>query len=317
MHELTRRDFIKTTTCLLAAAPIAGMAASQDKSCMIACRDTHLKETGMPDCWAALRAIGLSGVEVNVGRDLSCKELVHPAKKYGLATPEQRQVLLDDLAAQGMTITAFCMNNQLDGPLEAEVDWARKLVAAAQHMKVHAIRIDVVPQKTPREAFLPVAARACRQLCDLAEGSPVRYGIENHGNTTNDPEFLERLFSEVGSKNLGLTLDTGNFYWFGHPLQDVYKIFERFAARVVHTHCKNIHYPEDRRNVRRQMGWEYGKYNCPIYEGDIDYHKLTAILGKAGYQGDLCIEDESLDKFPKDQRAGVLKKEADLLKSLV
>jgi sugar phosphate isomerase/epimerase len=317
MHRYTRRRFLQTATCLLAAVPFAGLAADHAKPCTVACRDTHLKTTGQADCWAALKGIGVSGVEVNVNRELACSSLFHPGKQYRLDTPDGQKILRDDLAAQGMAITAFCMNNQLDGPLESEIAWAKKLASVAAQMKVHAIRIDVVPQKTPRDQFLPVALKACRQLCDLVEGTPVRYGIENHGNTTNDPEFLERLFDGVNSKNLGLTLDTGNFYWYGHPLQDVYKIFERFAARVVHTHCKNIRFPEEQRNVRRPMGWEYDKFNCPIYEGDIDYRKLTSILRQAGYQGDLCIEDEALDKYPADQRLGVLKKEADLLKTLV
>lgn len=315
--DYTRRKFLKTSTCLLAVSPLTSLAVDRAKPCTIACRDTHLKSTGQADCWSALKAIGISGVEVNVSRELACSSLFHPGKQYRLDTPAQRQSLMDDLAAQGMKITAFCMNNQLDGSLDAEVAWAGKVVEAAKEMKVHAIRIDVVPQKTPRDAFLPVAVKACRSLCDLVDGSPVHYGIENHGNTTNDPEFLARLFEGVGSKNLGLTLDTGNFYWYGHPLQDVYKIFERFASRVVHTHCKNIHYPEDQRHVRRPMGWEYDKFNCPLYEGDIDYTKLASILRQAGYQGDLCIEDEALDKFPAENRLGVLKKEAELLKSLV
>ena len=47
-------------------------------------------------------------------------------------------------------------------------------------------------------------------------------------------------------------------------LDELYKNFERFAPKVFHTHCKNIRYPEDKKNVRRPMGWEYDKYACPI-----------------------------------------------------
>jgi len=115
---------------------------------------------------------------------------------------------------------------------------------------------------------------------------------------------------------LGLTLDVANFYWWGHPLQDLYGIYEKFAPRVVHTHCKNIHYPDDKKNVRREMGWEYAKYNCPIYDGDIDFKRLTGILRQANYSGDLCVEDESLSKFPETERAEVIKKEIAVLKKL-
>jgi sugar phosphate isomerase/epimerase len=86
---------------------------------------------------------------------------------------------------------------------------------------------------------------------------------------------------------------------------------------VVHTHCKSIRYPADKKNIRRDIGWEYGKYNCPIYEGDIDFKRIVKILRNAGYQGDLCVEDESLGKYPANEQADVLRKEIVMLKGLV
>ena len=106
----------------------------------------------------------------------------------------------------------------------------------------------------------------------------------------DNPQFLDRLFDGVGSCRLGLTLDTANFYWWGHPVSELYPIYEKFAPRVVHTHCKSIGYPDDKKNVRREMGWEYGKYCCPVYEGDIDFKKLAAILRKSGEDGHVRFE---------------------------
>ena len=85
----------------------------------------------------------------------------------------------------------------------------------------------------------------------------------------------------------------------------------------MHTHCKSIRYPEDKKNLRREIGWEYGKYNCPIYEGDIDFNRIVGILRKAGYRGDLCVEDESLGKYPENERADIMRKEIAMLKKLV
>jgi sugar phosphate isomerase/epimerase len=282
----------------------------------VACRDVHLRVTGKPDSWSALKELGATGVEVEVNEALLCSSLFHPAKKYSLAGAEAVQALRDDLQSEGLAITAFCLHNRLDERLDRELAWMKKVVEAARKLEVKAIRIDVVPRATKREEFLPFAIKACQQLCQLAQDSAVRYGIENHGNTTNDPEFLARLFDGVGSDRLGLTLDTGNFYWYGHPLEDLYGIFARFAARVFHTHCKNIKYPEDRRQVRRPMGWEYGKYNCPIYDGDVDFKRIVQMLRQANYAGDLCVENESLDKFPPGERAQVLKREVQMLKDL-
>jgi len=321
MQNPSRRDFLKAATGLAVGAGALGIGAcglaAESPRWPVACRDAHLRATGQPDSWAAMKELGADGAEVEVNEDLLCFSLFHPTKKYTLAGAEAIQTLKAELAEHRLAITAFCMHNRLDERLDKELAWAAKLVDAAPQLGVKAIRIDVVPRAVKREEFLPFAVKACKELCRLVEGGPVRYGIENHGNTTNDPDFLERLFDGVGSAHLGLTLDVANFYWYGHPLDELYRLYEKFAPRVVHTHCKSIRYPDDKKNTRRQMGWEYGKYCCPVYEGDVDFKRLAGILRKANYTGDLCLEDESLDKFPKDQRAGVLKREIAFLKSQV
>jgi sugar phosphate isomerase/epimerase len=320
-RQLSRRQFLQraaSTTLAMGAGSLAlgHRAFGAGKDLILACRDAHLKASGQPDCWAAMKELGLQGVEVSVTDDLLCPGLYHAERKYSLATDDGVKLVRDDFAAHGMVITSFCMGNRLDERLEQEVTWMRNLLKAAGALKVNAIRIDVVPRKAPADQFLGVAVKACKQLCELADGAGVRLGIENHGRVTNDPQFLEKLFDGVGSAGLGLTLDAMNFYWFGHPLNDVYGICERFAARVVHTHCKNLRYPDDKKNERRPIGFEYEKHAAPVYDGDIDFRRVVQILRKANYQGDLCLENECLRKFPADQHLTVLKKELALLKGL-
>ncbi len=320
-YELTRRSFIKSTTGLmLSSTVLAGrsnkVSTKQSKPWIIACRDSLLKATQKPDCWSAMKELGVTGVEVEVNPELECPVLYHRMKKYSLASASDIQVLRDDLSKNGLFITAFLMHNRFDERLEEELEWTKKLVDAAEKLDTRVIRIDVVPRRTRREEFLPFAIRVCKQLCDIVEGTSVRYGIENHGSITNDPEFLEELFDGVGSPDLGLTLDTANFYWYGHPLEKLYKIFERFASRAFHTHCKSIRYPPDKKNTQRPRGWEYGKYSAPIYEGDIDFKKVVKILRKVNYEGDLCLENETLGKYPENEHTEILKKEIALLKKI-
>jgi len=317
----TRRDFLKASTGLALSTGVLGtsdlcFAAAKPGRWIVAGRDSHLKVTGKPDTWSAMKELAVAGVEVNVNEELLCPNLYHPDRQYSLATPDGIKRLQDDLHAGGATITALCMNNRLDEQLERELAWTRKLLAAAQKLKVAAIRIDVVPRAITGEAFLPFAIKACKQMCALADGTPVRFGIENHGHVTNDPQFLEKLFDGTGSSHLGLTLDAMNFYWFGHPLNDLYHICEQFAARAVHTHCKNLRYPADQQNARRPVGWEYETHAVPVYDGDLDYARVAAILRQAGYRGDLCLENECLGRFPKEQHVDILKREVAALKAL-
>jgi sugar phosphate isomerase/epimerase len=321
-HKITRRCFVRGAAGLaLSSAVLPGCkrdtSSTPSEKWVFACRDNLLKWTNKPDSFSAMKALGVTGAEVQVDLDLTCPTLYAPNKAYSLATASGIQALKEDLDENGLVITSFLMHNRLDERLDEELAWMSKLVKAAQKLGVKVIRIDVVPRRIKeREDFVPFIVKACKQLCDIIEGTAIRYGIENHGSTTNDPVFLEQLFDGVGSSHLGLTLDTANFYWYGHPLDKLYAIFERFASKAFHTHCKSIRYPEDKKNVQRPRGWEYGKYCCPIYEGDIDFQKVVGILRRAGYQGDLCIEDESLSKFPEDERADVVKKEVALLRSL-
>jgi sugar phosphate isomerase/epimerase len=319
--NLSRRTFIKTSTHLALAAGalgagLGGLAAEKRRPWTVAIRDGHLKATGQPDCWSALKFLGASGLELQVNDAMLCPGLHHPARQYTAATADGIKLLKDDLAAAGVAVTALCMSNHLDERLDQEIGWARKAVAAAQAFGATAIRIDVVPRKVPLDQFLPFAIKACRQLCEVADGTPVRFGIENHGRFSNNPTALEKLFDGVGSSRLGLTLDVMNFYWFGHPLNEVYGICQKFASRAFHTHCKNLRYPEEKKNVSRPIGWEYDKHAVPLYEGDIDYRRVAAILRETGYQGDLCLENECLKPFPKEQHPEILRKEVALLKTL-
>jgi sugar phosphate isomerase/epimerase len=318
-QPLSRRNFIKTTSLALSAAalPSAGpLLAAEAQKLPAGCRDLNLKFAGQPDCWSAMKALGAESTEVYVELDLACPNLFHPQHKYSLATAAGIRTLKEDLAASGCRVTAFMMSNRFDERLEQELEAARGVVKAAQQLGVDAIRIDVVPRKLSAEQFLPFAIETCRRLCASAKGTPVRFGVENHGQITNDPQFLDKLFNGAGSDGLGLTLDTANFYWWGLPLKDLYAVYEKFAPRVVHTHCKSIHYPADKQNVRREIGWEYAKYDCPIYEGDLDFKRIVGILRQANYRGDLCVEDESLGKNPESERADIIRKEIALLKGL-
>lgn len=324
-HEgRTRREFLRdSVTAAAAVGAINTMSQAESKSpttrpaWVISCRDAHLPETGEPDVWSAMKAIGVEGVEVAVKLDGACPGLFGRKKAFSIAKPDQVKALGDELAAHRKKITAFCLHNKFDARPDQEIECVKMTARAAVKLGVPAIRIDVVPREIKDESeFREFAIDIGKRIVDATKDTPVRFGVENHGGTTNKPEFLRQMFDGIGSKRFGLTLDTANFYWFGHPLSKLYDIYAEFVTLACHTHCKSVHYPEPEREKQRKMGWEYGKYNCPVYEGDIDFKRLAGILRKANYAGDLCIENESLRKFDKSERGKVLKKEADFLRRI-
>lgn len=318
---IRRRTFIERTSLALAGAGSVALlqpeAKADEKTAgpVVACRDVHLSVTGAKDCWAALRAIGAAGVEAQILDDLSLPGLF-PKGTYTAAESGWEKLKADMAPAQAR-ITAFCMANRFEARPDFEVEWGTKAARAAKALGITAIRIDVVPQKLGRPAFLKLAIETLKKLISATEDTGVRFAVENHGGTTNDPEFLQALFDGAGSKRLGLTLDTANFYWFGHPLSKLYELYEQFAPRVYHTHCKNIKYPEAEREKKRPMGWQYDTYNCPLYEGDIDFSRVLKILRAAGYANDLCIEDESLGKYPAGEQSAILAREVKHLQALL
>jgi len=321
--SVSRRHFLGQTCGVLAGAALASqisdraLAESEKGPIAVTCRDAHLGVAGQKDCWAAMAKLGADGVEATIGEDLSLPGLFHPSRKYTAATPEGIEQVAADLKAANRKITALCMYNRFDERPKFEVQWGARAAKAAQQLGVEAIRIDVVPHKTDPSKFLSFAIVTLKKLMEATEATGVAFGIENHGGTTNNPEFLAALFDGVGSPRLGLTLDTGNFYWYGHPLSKVHEFFETFASRVFHTHCKSIGFPESEREKKRPMGWKYEEYTCPIDKGDIDFRRLVGILRKAGYSNDLCVEDESLGRFPTSQRASVVARELQYLRGLL
>lgn len=282
----------------------------------VTCRDVMLRRSGAKDCWEAMELYGVDGVESDITDELTLPALFDEGQTYSLATPEERNRLRAALEKSGKKITALCMHNRFEQRPEFEIEWCTKVAEAAAELTIPAVRIDVVPAKMRREEFLPFVSDILKRVIAATESTGIKFAIENHGNTTNDPEFLDALFARVDSPRLGLTLDTGNFYWFGHPLSRLYDIYEHFASRVFHTHCKSINYPPEEREKQRPMGWEYAKYHSPINKGDIDFRRVLAILKAAGYQNDLCIENEGLGNLSAEQAIATVQKEVAYLREI-
>lgn len=269
----------------------------------VSIRDAIAMEAGFDSLHEALTYFDLNGIEIHVNRDYSVTSLQ--------PTPEQPKLFLDrdegvaalerQTKGAGIRVSALMLSNDFNSKdMDKELEWVTHAVEVAGKLGIPAVRIDAIMSSQndlPLEQRQEIFAKAVKTVLERTPKSTVELGIENHGSQGNDPAFLDGLIQKVNSRRLGMTLDIGNFYWSGKPLSEVYRILEHFAPLTKHTHVKNIAYPADIRETQRALGYEYGKYVCPIPDGDLDMRRIVGILKKAGYKRDLCIEDESLGKF--------------------
>lgn len=282
----------------------------------ISIRDAMVPVADCESFFDAVREIGVSAVELEIRPDLSCPTL--PLRS--IKDPTSIQALRKYFADEGMRISALLTATDFSGPhAAAHVAWAERVIAAAAELGAPVVRIDpltadkALAADVVRERFI----RRTIQLLEQTRGIPVDLGMENHGPIANDRAFIDGVFSAISDSRLGLTLDTGNFYWFGFSLNELYGLIDRYAGRAKHTHIKSINYPPDLSQRRRPVGVDYGKYCCSLDEGNLDLRRIVTSLRRAGYRRDLCIENESLGKHPPAMRTVLLQRDAKALAAAI
>ncbi|MDD5677117.1 MAG: TIM barrel protein [Kiritimatiellae bacterium] len=286
----------------------------------VAVRDDVLRLAGYTSIAEGLNDLKLDSVEVEYFRDSTVWDTAG-WNKVSFAQNEADRVIGSLYVKKKIKICAFLLHNNFNcANPQKEVEWMIGVIKTADALGIPAVRIDAITKGEKEEPFEVRVERfvdCMRKGIMATQNSKVGLGIENHGVQGNDPNFLRQVITQVGRERLGVTMDTGNFYWSGIPLNHVYEVLRSVALFTKHTHVKNICYPESMRMKQRTAGFEYAKYVAPIYEGDVDHREVVALLNQAGYKGALTIEDESLGKFEAVQKREILRKDAAYLKSLL
>lgn len=291
----------------------------------VAVRDFTVLWLGYEDVLSGVKDLGINSFELIVNRDL--KERPHTdmgvtfSLGFDLSTEKSRMAVAETLKAEGISVCALLVNNDFAREdIEAEVRWIVRACRAASELGVGVVRINPVMRVRPNvseEDYARLTAKCIREVISRTAGLDVSLGMENHGRVGNSREYIRKVIDLVGSERMGLTLDTGNFYWYGYPLNEIYEIYEEFAPYVKHTHVKNLSFTEERRYTRREPGEGYPKTAAPLYEGDIDLRRAVETLRRAGYDGDLTVEDESLGNYPKNLRPTIIRRDIEHLKGLI
>lgn len=280
----------------------------------VAIRDVFLTpEHGFKDIINGLKELDLKNIELHVDRNMNTI-IGSVADKTSLKRVK------DFLDSNNIEVCAILLDNDFAKDVDSEIKYVVNACEAAYELNCSVVRINtfmrIIHSFTMKD-YIDKTVEYVKQCLNLVRNYDVSLAMENHGYISNDREFISEVINEVSSERFGLTLDTGNFYWYGYPLSELYDIYEEFASYVKHTHIKNF-VVENAYKDRRRLGLGVGRIQgAPLYEGDINIGRVIGILHKAGYDYDLTLEDESLYRFDNKLWKDIIKKDVEYLREQV
>ncbi|MGH2530850.1 MAG: sugar phosphate isomerase/epimerase family protein [Thermomicrobiales bacterium] len=151
---------------------------------------------------------------------------------------------------------------------------------------------DAKPGVTLESAW-PAFVEGFQLALPEAERLGVTLAAENHGRLLNDGPTLVRLVEEVGSPSLRITIDTGNFCWAGHNLEQAKADYAAVLPHVVNVHIKD--------GVWHDGGFAF----VPAGDGELPLTDLFADLAAQGYDGAVCSEFEGAGDFREGTQRGI------------
>jgi sugar phosphate isomerase/epimerase len=242
-----------------------------------------MQGTSLPEAIEKMVQFGAECTELN-GRPGCHPDIAWEDK----ADYETAKRLLDGAGVVATSMGGYCDFAQTDdAALEAQVAGFVEYCQRAVKMGIPVVRAfagdvkegialaDVEARIT--EAF----AEVMRRIVDL----DLTVGIENHGRLANDGFFLRKLIETVGSSRLGMTIDTGNFYWAGHSPETVDTFIKLLAPYTVNVHIKDVAYRDGK------------PVFVPAGRGIVDLPRLFTLLAGNGYAGPIVSEYEGQDPY--------------------
>lgn len=207
----------------------------------------------------------------------------------------------------GVTISGFgyypnCLSPDAE-EAERSVEHLKKVIVAAPRFGINTVNTFIGRDYTKSvDENWPRLLQVWKPIVDLAESVGVKIGIENcpmlftedewpgGKNIATTPAIWRRLFSDLGSPNLGLNYDPSHMVW---QQMDYLRPLREFTDRLFHVHAKDVRVDQ---HILDEVGiFAHPKlYHSPKLPGlgEINWGKFFSVLGDAGYQGPVCVEVE-------------------------
>ncbi len=217
-----------------------------------------------------------------------CPWMGHTANPYSMSKRVRHELprMVEDL---GMTISTVGAHGgsrhnfdrygyvtQDEEELQQRHDYMRACIDLAAEWDVPIVE-DVVgsaPDGWEEEEAWAHVVEAVSANVEYAKSNGVKIGIELYAGVVNSPERFVRLYDEVGSENLGCTMDPSNLV-AGYP--DMVKNMEILGRYIISSHIKGV----------RESG-----ITTPGGPDDtFDIAQYAQLLNQYGYKGSFVIED--------------------------
>lgn len=205
----------------------------------------------------------------------------------GVPSPEKEAERVRKLVEdRGLCVAALGAGNDFvllnEAEIRQQVERMARVCQVAALMGTKVIRTEGGRRKpeVPQERECEAMAECLKRCRDFIEREGMLLAVDNHGHVTNDADLQFRLFSLVGSPNVGATLDTMNYRWMGHSVETCRRFYDVIAPYVFHTHMK-----DGTGSQKEYVGQVLGA-------GEVDLHHAARALRRCRYSGVYCAEWE-------------------------
>jgi len=278
----SRRDFLRTTGLLSAAALTAGAVMPPREAAAI----TPIERNGKPKFKFSLAAYSYR--ELLTKGELTLTDFVNDCAKMGLEGTELTSYYFPkDVSTEylneikghcfrmGLDISGTAVGNNFCLPKgekrDEQIELVKRWVDYADILGAPVIRIfsgNAGKDQTVEEAHA-LAIEGIEECCEYAGNHGVVLALENHGGLTLTPAGLLKLVNDVKSPWFGVNLDSGNFHG-PTPYEDL----EKIAPYAVNVQIKVVMKPEKGSSE------------------PADFKRLAKMMRDVAYRGYIVLEYE-------------------------
>lgn len=280
MNNITRRDFLKTTTGLLGLAVVPSTLDLKKRTPLLS-----FSTLGCPD-WSFQTVVNFAAANHYKGIELrGIKRELDLTKCPEFSSAENRRASLRTIKDKGLTFvnlgSSAALHHSDATERQKNLDEAKRFINLAQQLQCPYIRVfpNNFPKNQEKEATMDLIAKGLLELGDYAKGSRVTVLMETHGDVVQS-EDLKSIMESAAHAHVGLVWDPINMW--SVTKEPPAQAYERLKKYIRHTHIKDLKFVDNKLHYTL-----LGKGESPVFEA-------VDALVKGGYTGFYSFEWEKL-----------------------